>query len=404
MRVRQWRNASRALMVVGLLTVAVACGGDDTEGSGTSETTGDPIVLGAAVGQSGFVVPFDGPALQAAELAIADVNERGGLLGRPIELIVRDSRSDPAEGGKAAVSLVDEGIDMLIVTCDFDLGAPAATVAQDANLISMSLCAGSPKFGIEGIGDLAFTMGTASPSEGAILAEFASQEKDWTKAYVLVDTTIQYDLDLAAGFEERFPELGGEIVGKDTFQNSDPSIASQITRLRQSDAEFIFIASYLPGIAQAVRQIRAAGIDLPIVNGISLDGTFWLDAVPNLNDVFFLTNGSLHGDDPDDRVNEFVTRFERETGKPLQIGLNYGGYSVIEAYALAVERAESTETELVKAELEQFDKEELLIGETTFSPEYHISTTRPMRVMEIIDGTPTFSGSVVAPQKVPTIK
>ena len=94
--------------------------------------------------------------------------------------------------------------------------------------------------------------------------------------------------------------MGGKIVGRDTFKNDDPSIATQITRLRALNPapDVITLCSYTPGGASAVRQIRAAGINTPIASDNAMDGGYWLSAVPDLNNFYYASLGSVVGGDP----------------------------------------------------------------------------------------------------------
>jgi branched-chain amino acid transport system substrate-binding protein len=183
-----------------------------------------------------------------------------------------------------------QGADVVFGTCDYDYGAPALLQAQKAGKISIFLCAEDPKAGIAGIGPYSFTSSVAAQVQGAVGAEWGYDKKGWKTGYVLLDDSIEYDKSVCAGFDWIFPIKGGKIVGRDTFKNGDSSIASQITRLRSAmqaqKVDMIMLCSYLPGGGSATRQIRAAGIDLPIFNGSSMDGTYWLDAVPNLSNFY----------------------------------------------------------------------------------------------------------------------
>jgi branched-chain amino acid transport system substrate-binding protein len=68
-----------------------------------------PIVIGVVGGFTGFMSPFDTPPYQAMQLAVADVNAKGGVLGRPLKLIRADSKSDKVRAGTAAVELINKG-------------------------------------------------------------------------------------------------------------------------------------------------------------------------------------------------------------------------------------------------------------------------------------------------------
>ena len=98
------------------------------------------------------------------------------------------------------------------------------------------------------------------------MAEWGYHKRGFRTAYVLLDTTIEYNKGICYGFDWMFPRLDGTtILGHDTFKNDDPSIASQITRIKNlpEPPDAIMLCTYVPGGASATRQIRAAGIDVP---------------------------------------------------------------------------------------------------------------------------------------------
>ncbi len=205
----------------------------------------DPVIIGAAIAQSGVVAPYDEGPAQAMEVAVDEINAKGGVLGRPIKIIYADTKSDIAYGATAAQEVIDQGAQMVVVTCDYDYGSAAASVADGAGLIAFSTCAGDPKFGPSGIGPNAFTMATGAPGQAVAMAEWAYNVKGWRNAYVLMDTTIAFDATWADFFKRRWAELAGKdgLVGEDTFGGEDPQIASQITRIKSlaKQPDFIVI-------------------------------------------------------------------------------------------------------------------------------------------------------------------
>ena len=144
---------------------------------------------------------------------------------------------DPERVGPYRLEAVlGQGAQLLVVSCDYDMGAGAATVGNDAKIPTMSLCASDAKMGVQGIGPYAFTMANTSLSFGASLAQWGTEVKKFKTAYLLLDTSIEYPKGICAGFKEQW-EKDGTVVGEDTFKQDDPSIASQISagmRLRRS--------------------------------------------------------------------------------------------------------------------------------------------------------------------------
>jgi branched-chain amino acid transport system substrate-binding protein len=394
---RHHRLVLVVLFVLGALALGAGCGGDDDDNgsSGSSDKgSGEPIVFGAAGALSGPFSAFDGPALDAAKLQIEQINADGGLLGRKLKYVEADTRSQPEQVQAAGVKVLDEGADVMLASCDFDLGAAAALEAQKKGILSMSTCAGSLNFGPKGIGDLAFTMGPAAATHAATMAEFAYNNLKARTAYILLDDTITYEKELCAAFKQRWSELAGadSILGEDTFKQGDASIRGQISRIQRlsSPPDFIYQCSYLPGNAQALRQIRAAGIDIPVLAEQTFDGDSWKEAVPNVSNLYFPATASIYGDDPDPAVNKFFEDFQAKTGSPPPSSLALTGAAAVQAIAIAIDRAKSTDGAKLRDELLKFNNEKLLVGSTTFSPEFHLALAKDTRIMVVENGKTRF--------------
>ncbi len=151
----------------------VAAGALLAAGLTTAEADDDPIIVGFAVSTSGWQAAYTAPATLAAQIWLEEINAAGGLLGRQLEIAQADSKSEREEGVKAGQIVIDRGASVVFVDCDFDMGAPAANTAQNAGLISLFLCAGDAKAGIEGIGPFAFTGGQAAHLDGVSIATYA---------------------------------------------------------------------------------------------------------------------------------------------------------------------------------------------------------------------------------------
>ena len=85
-------------------------------------------------------------------IRIDEINKAGGLLGKQIKVVTADTKTDRAEGAKAGLEVLDKGAELVIVSCDYDFGAPAALAAEAAGKVSFFLCAESIKAGIPGVG------------------------------------------------------------------------------------------------------------------------------------------------------------------------------------------------------------------------------------------------------------
>ena len=354
-----------------------------------SSRAADPVKVGFVMSYSGWFQPIDASSINGALLAIKEINAKGGVLGSQIEVEKFDNKSEPALGADGAVEVIGKGAKAVLFPSDFDFGAPGAFIAQQNNVVSLS-GASDPKFGVTGIGPYAYSISNAAQAQGALLAEWAYKEKGWRSSYVLLDNTISFTKSLCGSFSKRWKELAGDtaLSGEDTFLNGDPSVSAQVTRITSLSAkpDFVVLCSYAPGGPSAIRQLRAAGIDQPILTGESMDGDYWAGTVPNLSNFYVVDYGSTYGDDPDAAINDFFKRYQAEYGQKSDTSYSIRGYSLFQAWARAVEKAGSFDADKVAAVLDTFANEPLAIGPTTYTPQLHIQTTRPMTIVQSQNG------------------
>ena len=351
----------------------------------------DKIVVGFATAETGFMQAYDKPAQDAAMIRIAEINAAGGLLGKQIEVVNADTKTDRAEGAKAGLTVIDGGADMVVVSCDYDFGSPAALAAESAGLPSFFLCAESIKAGIQGVGPNSFSASVLAAVQGATMAEWAYTKKDARTFYRLLDTWTEYNKGICDGFDYMLPKLSeATLVGEDTFLNEDASIAAQITRIKAlpEEPDAIMLCTMMPGAVSAIKQLRAAGINSMILNGSGVDGSYWLSAVPDLSNFFVPVQGSIYGDDPNPEVTAFNAKYKEVTGGDPSTQYVYPGYVMIDVWAKAVERAGTTETAAVVAELEKMTDEPTLFGPRTFTSELHHQNRARYLIVETNAGKP----------------
>src|SRR6516162_8125940 len=131
----------------------------------------DKPVLGLVMSFSGWFQPIDADTIAGAKLAVDDINAKGGVLGQPITIVEFDNKSEPPLGADGAVEVIGKGAKAILFPSDFDFGAPGAYVAQQKDVVAFS-GASDPKFGVQGVGPLAYSTSNASQAQGAMLAEW----------------------------------------------------------------------------------------------------------------------------------------------------------------------------------------------------------------------------------------
>jgi len=354
----------------------------------------EPILIGAAMAQTGFMAPFDAPALATAQIAVDKINAAGGISGCQVVLEAVDTETNPDKGQQIATDLVAKGAKMLLVTCDYDINAKSSQVANDAGVLVVAPCVGSTAMGPDNGLDLGYSMGSAVPGEAAIMAEYAYENLGQTVT-LFKDMSIAYTTSQCDAFETRFKELGGTVKSTQQFSQTqagalDKPVTAQVANAKKDAAGVIALCSYPGGGAQALAAIRNAGVNTPVISGFGLDGAFWLGAVPNLSNFYTVTYASVFGDDPNPKVVELLAAYKEKTGQDAATGGLITGASTIEAFKLAVERAGSVDGAALAAEFNKFNNEDLTAGPTSFSEDLHVNVTRPMAVITVEGGKHKF--------------
>jgi branched-chain amino acid transport system substrate-binding protein len=402
---RRWRGLLALLGALLAVVALAACGGDDDSGGngGSADSGGsdEPIVIGLAVANSGPIAPYDVEAAEAAQLRAKQINADGGVNGRPLKMVVKDTRSDKATASNAATELISsDGAVAIIASCDFDYGSPAAIAANSAEVPGISMCASDPKFADKKtIGEYAFSMGVGSDVEGASNAEWAFNERDWKSAYILQDESIEYTKALGRYFKARWDELGGEVVGEDSFPGGENvNVRSQAAKIRSegADADFIYLPSWNPGAATAIRQLRAAGVDTPILGPAAVDSSALDKIAGPVSDVFFSPYACYSYCTGQDEagLNEFVTAFEKEYGKKPSSSYDLAAYDLVSAIATAAEQAEEVSGSALKDELEQLPEIDTPTGKQQFfSDTCHKPIQPTLAYVEVVEGKLRYVGS-----------
>jgi branched-chain amino acid transport system substrate-binding protein len=373
-----------------------------TASAGAKAPKRKPIVIGFSGAQSGFYTLFDVPTLIGMKIAIRDINAKGGVLGRPLKLVTSDSKSDINTGVSATLDVINKGASLVVPMIGADQGGPSARVAQQHGILSIT-GSGSPKFGYQGVGPLAFNSYPGDQVEATIDAEYAYAHR-LRHPYVLCDISDDYNRATCKYFQERFKQLAGNrsIVGYDTYQQKDPSIATQIARLRSSGKyDMILLGDYPPSGASAIRQLRSAGVTVPIYGAAAFDGNYWHGAIPHLSNFFNPTLGSIFGDDPNHQITQVFKVYKRIAGSPPATSVYpLIGYTNVELFARAVAKAHSTAGKKLAAVLDKFHNQRFLVGRISYTKTCHIPIGLPMAMMSTTNGRTHFVGRFKA-KKIP---
>jgi branched-chain amino acid transport system substrate-binding protein len=361
--------------------------------SGHARAQDNPIVIGAAVNLTGWMAAYDVPPLEGAKLAVKKINEQGGVLGRPLQIIEEDGKTDPATLGNAAREVIDKGAQVLVTPCDFDYGAPAGQAAQEAGLVGISFCASSPLYGSDALGDKQFTLSMWNQTMGAAAAQFAYQVKGWRTAATIVDQGTEYTKSLGQYFVETFKHLGGTVISEDTYQINDMQASAQAQRIQglSTKPDVLFIASQMPDYSAIIRDVRSGGVTTPIMGGDSMDTADFYKALgPDLGHDIYISTHSFIGPETGPAMQQFIADFTTEYGRAPEVAFNAMGWDTIQVIAQGITLAGSTDGAALAKALENHEFD-LLSGKLTWSDAAggHFPDKEAF-IIQVVAGKPTF--------------
>jgi branched-chain amino acid transport system substrate-binding protein len=389
---RRWVSAAAALLALVVIGSALAA----TAGNRAAQAK-KPIVIGWAFDSSGAMAPFDNPALAAAKLRIAQINGKGGVLGRKIQLKTCDTQGNKADvATSCALRLLGDKANVIFTTCDVDLAAPVVTKAIRAGVLAVASCIGTDQMGPKRFGAkgrLAFSFGNVAQDEGSAMAQYA-WSKGWRRAALATDTVIVYFKNVVQAFEARWKQLGGKIVAKETYQSlGGNNVQNAVTRLNAVKADVIVTstAGAFGALSTFVSGLRSLGNNTPIINSWAGDGNYWLPTNPKVTNYWFVTFASSFGDDPNPAVNKLAKQVKAGTGGFIT------GPSAVDGVVTAIKRAHgSTKGIVLSRIMEKFKKVPTISGNVSFSAKLHTVFGRRYRVIRIQNNVPKVVGTIVA--------
>jgi branched-chain amino acid transport system substrate-binding protein len=360
---------------------------------------GAPIVIGWAHDSTGPMAPFDGPALAAAQIRVAQINAKGGVDGHQLVIKTCDTQGDkPAVSKACADKLISQGSNVIFTTCDVDLAAPAVQESINKGLLTVAPCIGTDQMGparFGAKGALAFSFGNVAQDEGSAMAQFA-WAKGWRTADLATDTVIVYFKNVVQAFAARWKQLGGKIADQETYQ--DPAfhgnnVNNAVSRINAHKADVIVTstAGAYGALAPLITGLRTLGNSTPVLNSWAGDGVYWLPKSPPVTNYYFVTYADAFGGDPNAAINGLAKKIHAATGGFVT------GPAAIDGLVTAIKRAGgSTNGAALAAQMVKFHAVPTLSGLVSFSAKLHVVFHRQYRVIEINNNVPKLVAEVVA--------
>jgi branched-chain amino acid transport system substrate-binding protein len=374
------------VLAFALALVGAACSTSDTTSEGTGGggdgPSGDPIVIGFPADLSTDWAYYDVPMQEGAQFAVDQINDAGGVLGRPLELQTVDARNDLAEAAKVTQQLIDDGAIYLIGTVGDAILAEGQVACGAPVPISTGL--GSAPTLVGDMGECAFQLMMSDNVQAAVLAEYGLGQ-GYSSAYVLGSSEIPYTRDLPIFFIDAFENGGGTVVATDEYKIGAGDYSAVVTKIANADPtpDVIFTPMFIPDSAVFYRQLRQAGVTIPVLSTDGNGDAALLDAGERAIDGLTFSNSICTREgDPD--VQAFYDDYEERYGSEPSSYVAVIGYDEVNAIAGAIEAAGSAEPDALQEQLLQLDYTGIS-GQIPMDPETR-RANKPVALIQM-DGT-----------------
>ena len=262
------------------------------------------------------------------------------------------------------------------------MAARLAFSVRAANCAMAAPCTGSTNPEVTKKGDYIFRSCFIDPVQGAAIAQFAARTLNAKRAAIMVDRKNDYSTGLEKVIKEVFPKLGGTIVATTSYQEGDQDFNAQLTSLKGSNPEVIFVPGYYNDVGLIAKQARDKGITVPLVGGDGWDSAqLYAIGGAALNGSFFTNHYSPYDTDPKVQkfVNDYKTRYNT-----IPDALAATAYDAAKIMFDAIKRSSSLDGQAIRDSLAATKSFPGVTGDVTFNE--NRDAVKPIIMIEIKPG------------------
>ncbi|SHI58582.1 ABC transporter substrate-binding protein [Lutispora thermophila] len=385
------KRLSVVLAMVLILSLFTGCSSQQAAAPAQSTDGADTVKVGLNYELSGNVATYGQSLTEGIELAMEEINNNGGLLGKQVELVKADNKSDNAEAANVATKLITRDKVVTILgpaTSGNTKGAIPVAMQHKVPLISASATADDVTVDSNGnVREFIFKTCFSDSFQGVIMANFAGQDLGAKKAAILIDTTSDYSKGLATSFKDKFENLGGTIVTQQAYQTKDKDFRAVLTNIKSVNPDVLYLPGYYEEVGLIAKQARELGLNAPILGGDGYDSPKLLELAGKeaLNHVYFTNHYSSMDDSPE--VVKFKEAFNKKYGKDPD-AFNALGYDLAYFFADALVRAGEADPVKIKDALATTKNFKGITGTLTVDENHN--PIKAITIIEMKDGVQTF--------------
>ena len=339
---------------------------------------------------------FGTSAANGAKMAIKEANAKGGVLGKQIQGIYADNKSEPSESANAMTKLLTQDRVVAVTGIFSSSNAIAASSVAEANKVPfLAVGATNPKVTVDEkngkVKENTFRICFIDPFQGTVGANFVLDTLKLKKAVILVDNSSDYSKGLSAFFKDAFTKGGGAIVAEEAYLQKDQDFKTILTKVKALNPDVIYVPGYYEEVGKIVKQARELGMNQPVVGGDGWDSPKLVEVgtADALNNTFFTNHYSP--DDTSEASKAFVEAYKKEYGQApdAMAVLSYDATNVL---LDAIKRADSTDPEKIRVALAATKNYPAVTGATTLNDGH--DAVKIAVIIEMKDGKQMYKATV----------
>lgn len=378
------KRVSKVLTALVLGTVLAGL----TAGCGGGEKKADTIKVGANLEMTGGSASYGISSKNAIELAFKEINEKGGINGKQLELVVADNKSEAAEATNAMQKLVSQDNVVAVIGPNLSSSVIAASaINNSAKVLDIAPMATNPYVTVDQASgktkDFNYRTCFIDPFQGTVMAKFATAELGVGNAAVLIDNSSDYAKGLAQFFKENFVKEGGAVTAEESYLQKDTDFKATLTKIKATNPDFLYVPGYYQEVGLIVKQARELGMNMPIAGGDGWDSAKMpeIAGAAALNNTYF---SSLYSPEDSSDINKnFVAAYEKAYGQKPDVfaALSYDSALLV---AEAIKNAGSTEPAKISEAMAKINGFSGVSGSVTFDDKHN--PVKSAVILEYKDG------------------
>ncbi len=324
-----------------------------------------------------------------ATLAVEQINAAGGVLGKKLALLSEDDRGEASEAASAVSKLITrDHVVALIGEQASSRTLAAAPIAQSYGVPMISPT--STNVEVTKKGEYIFRACFIDAYQGRAVADFARRDLKAATAAILVDARSDYSVGLADAFRRSFEAQGGKITSELKYEEGDADFSAQLTAIRPSQPDVLFIPGYYTDAGLIARQAKSLGLRATLLGADGWDSPKLVEIGGDaMEGSYFANHYSV--DDPSPAVRKFVDAYKARYGaEPDSIAAS--SYDAMRMLADAIGRAGSTEGARVRDALASTKDFAGVTGTITMDADRN--PVKAAVILKVQGGRYRFAGSV----------